>query len=357
MSLPDGLMDHQGLIALAEAHWFDAAESMLRARVAAGDDDPAVRIAHDFAAIGHRVISLDAEDFLELAGQAKGRSWTQRLSKCCFPTEPRARERGALGSLVPLYELMLEVVQLRAQRHEPQALVVTAHLIAEYLCQLAWESKLGHGGDPLRMPKDVGERWGTDDPACPHSSAMRSTARRSINAGRGDQAGYTNYLDKFHSRLGDTLAVCAMNHETIDAGQRPDVGPTCPNPCRWAVRGSLEERRDLDARLRLALIYLESPLVSLRHHAPVGHFFGVPSIAEISEGWIASWNKLTQPWKDGANPLLRALEEGTFTTDQDEALPGLSLLVSVVAKRPIRPGRLLHDIADDIVTALNHASR
>ncbi|MGA4507985.1 hypothetical protein ACQB6R_03000 [Propionibacteriaceae bacterium G1746] len=353
MSSP--LMDNAGLVALAEAHWFDAAESMMRQRVLAGDTDPAVALAHEFAAIGHRVISLDAEDFLELAKQAKGRSWSERLSKCCFPVEPRARERGALGSLVPLYELMLEVVQLRAERHEPQALVVTAHLIAEYLCQLAWEPRLGHGGDPLKLPRDVGQRWGTDDPDCPHSSAMRATARRAVNAGKGDLTGYTNYLDKFHSRLGDTLAVCGMNHETIDAGQRPDVGPTCPNPCRWAVAGSLDERRDLDARLRLALIYVESPLVALRHHAPVGHFFGVPSISEISDGWIATWKKLTTPWNDGSNPLLIALDEERYTIPADEALPGLSLLVSVIGKRQIGPGRLLHDIADDIVTVLGHA--
>lgn len=348
-------MDNAGLVALAEGHWFDAAESMLRNRLAEGAADPALKLAHQYASIGHRVISLDAEDFLELAKQAQSRSWSQQLSRSCFPIEPRARERGALGSLVPIYELMLEVIALRSERHEPQALVVTAHLIGEYLCQLAWEPTLGHGGDPLRMPRDVGERWGTDDPACPHSSAMRSTAKRALNAGKGDLAGYTNYLDKFHSRLGDTLAVCGMNHDTIDAGQRPDVGPTCPNPCSWAVRGTLEERRDLDARLRLALIYLDSPLVSLRHHAPVGHFFGVPSMAEIAEGWIASWKKLTQPWKDGTNPLLRALEDGTYVSDPDEALPGLSLLVSVVAKRQISPGHVLHDIAVDIVTTLNHA--
>lgn len=349
-------MDNDGLIALANGHWFDAAEAMLRQRMLAGETDPAIGLAHELAAIGHRVISLDAEDFLELSRQiTPTRSWAPRLGKCCFPIEPRAKERGALGSLVPLYELMLEVIQLRSQRHEPQALVVTAHLIAEYLCQLAWETRLGHGGDPLRLPKDVGQRWGTDDPECPHSSAMRSTAKRAVNAGKGDLKGFTSYLDKFHSRLGDTLAVCAMNHETIEAGMRPDVGPTCPNPCRWAVHGDLDERRDLDARLRLALIYLESPLVALRHHAPVGHFFGVPSIEEISEGWVKTWQKLTTQWPDGSNPLVAAVEQGTFTIPEDEALPGLSLLVSVVAKQQLLPGRLLHDIAEDIVATVAKA--
>lgn len=51
---------------------------------------------------------------------------------------------------------MLEVLDLRAQRHEPLQIVVTAHLIGEYLAQLAWESTLGHAGDPLRLGETVG---------------------------------------------------------------------------------------------------------------------------------------------------------------------------------------------------------
>src|SRR3712207_8902066 len=61
-----------------------------------------------------------------------------------FPYTTLFRSRGALTSLVPLYELMLEVLQIRALRREPLQVVVTAHLIGEYLIQLAWESTLGH---------------------------------------------------------------------------------------------------------------------------------------------------------------------------------------------------------------------
>ena len=115
---------------------------------------------------------------------------------------------------------MLEVLEIRALRREPLQVVVTAHLIGEYLQQLAWESTLGHGGDPLLMQQFVGgSRWGTDDPACPHSSALRATAKRSLNACNGDTAGYTAYLDRFHSRLGDALGVCALNFATIGAGR------------------------------------------------------------------------------------------------------------------------------------------
>ncbi len=344
-------MDAAALEELCQHQWYDALESVIRRQVAAGDGSAALARAGELAGVAHRVMSLDAEDFHQLAQGHHG-DWAQIMVQASFPHEPRAKDRGALGSLLSLYELMLEVVNLRAARGEPQSLVVTAHLIGEYLCQLAWEPRLGHAGDPARMPDSVGERWGTDDKSCAHNSAMRATAKRSLNAARGDQSGFTSYLDKFHSRLGDTLAVCAMNHQTIEAGDRPDVGPTCAHPCGWVLQGSLAQRRALDARLRLALIYLASPLVALRHHAPVGHFFGVPSMQEISQGWLTTWQKLTAPWPDGSNPLLAALKRGGELTEPGEALPGLSLLVSVVADREVRPSRVLPQLGADITTQL-----
>lgn len=335
--------------ALLDGHWYDALAALLHDHPPKGPNAKKARKAYALATAAKRVLDLDAEDFGTIA---KGFTapWAHRLEQSCFPLEPRDRERGALRSLVPLYELMLEVTQLRALRHEPLQVVVTAHLIGEYLCQLAWEPVLGHGGDPLKMGRTVGERWGTDDPACPHNSAMRATAKRSLNACNGDVAGYTAYLDKFHSRLGDTLAVCAMNHATIGAGERPDVGETCPNPCRWATAGSMAVRRDLDARVRLALLYEDSPIVALRHHAPVGHFFGVPSVQEISEAWLRTWERLSQPWNDGENPLLTAAVPGA--APPDEALPGMSALVSTVAGRTIGPGRVIRSIGDEIVSTL-----
>lgn len=335
--------------ALLDGHWYDALAALLHDNPPRGPEAAKARQAYALATAAKRVLDLDAEDFGTIA-EGFTAPWAHRLAESCFPLHPRDRERGALRSLVPLYELMLEVTQLRALRHEPLQVVVTAHLIGEYLCQLAWEPVLGHGGDPLRMGQTVGERWGTDDPACPHNSAMRATAKRSLNACSGDLPGYTAYLDKFHSRLGDALAVCAMNHATVDAGQRPDVGETCPDPCRWATAGSMEVRRDLDARVRLALLYVDSPIVSLRHHAPVGHFFGVPSVQEISEAWLRTWERLSQPWNDGANPLLLGTVPGN--APPDEALPGMSALVSAVAGRTIGPGRVIRSIGVDIVATL-----
>lgn len=342
--------------ALLDGYWFDAVAGLLDSALNRpdGPTDPRevedlVR-ARDLAVAARRVLDLDAEDFGLIAAGFDA-SWAARLAASSFPAEPRDPNRGALGSLVPIYELMLEVLDIRAHRREPMQVVVTAHLLGEYLPQLAWESTLGHGGDPLVLAETVGgSRWGTDDPGCPHSSALRSTAKRALNACHGDQPGYTAYLDRFHSRQGDALAVCAVNGITVGPGERPDVGDWCPDPCSFVRDLDLVHRRDLDARVRLAKLYVESPLVALRHHAPVGHFFGVPSTAEISEGWLRTWEKLSTPWNDGANPLLLQPVSGSVAAH--EALPGMAALVSAVAGRPMGPGRLLRDIGDDVRRAL-----
>lgn len=334
---------------LSVGHWYDALAVILDSELRAGHGTPAREHALHLAVAAKRVLDLDAEDYWPISRDFPQRPWADDLGAACFPLEPRSPARGALGSLIPLYRLMLEVLQLRALRHEPLQVVVTAHLIGEYLPQLAWESTLGHAGDPLLMAQYVGERWGTDDRSCPHSSAMRATAKRSLNAADGDVAGFTAYLDRYHSRLGSALSMCAMNHETVAAGERPDVGDACPNPCRWAVRGTTAERRSLDARVRLALLYRESPVVALRHHAPVGHFFGVPSTSEISDAWVRTWQRLTVPWADGSNPLT---QPDLGSPEPFEALPGMSALISAVAGRTVGPGTLIREIGADVVAAL-----
>ncbi|SDB80337.1 hypothetical protein GA0111570_102126 [Raineyella antarctica] len=343
----------EAVIALVSNHWYDAAASMLAQRSAAplpGDDCALIDEAGRMATAAKRVLDLDAEDFGTIAAGFE-QPWAVALANARFPLEPREPNRGALGSLVPLYELMLEVVQLRSARQESLQVVVTAHLIGEYLGHLAWEGTLGHAGDPARMRASTDGRWGSDDPACPHTSAQRATAKRSLNACDGDVPGYTAYLDRFHSRLGDALSVCAMNHASIAAGDRPDVGETCADPCGFALRPPLEHRRHLDARVRLARIYQDSPIVALRHHAPVGHFFGVPSVAEISDAWLRTWDKLTQQWPDGCNPLLAP--DAPRVAVEDEALPGLSALVSAVAQRPLGPGHVIRDIGADAIALLD----
>jgi hypothetical protein len=347
--------------ALVRGYWYDAASALLDRTLdgelsgrrseseAVTHNDPTLSRAQQLANAARRVLDLDAEDFATIASGFPS-PWAKRLAESSFPQQPREPERGALGSLIPLYELMLEVLEIRAARGEPLQVVVTAHLIGEYLPLLAWESTLGHGGDPLRLPSFLGgSKWGTDDPSCAHPSASRSTAKRALNACSGDLDGYMTYLDRFHSRLGDALAVCAVNLDTTAIGDRPELADVCPNPCRFVRNLPLERRRDLDARVRLAMLYVGSPIVALRHHAPVGHFFGVPSSAEVSEAWTRTWDQLGRPWRDGCNPLSRAIQEATPDT---EALPGMSALVSAVVGRQITAGHLLRTIGQDLARAL-----
>ncbi len=343
------------VLELVDAHWYDAAAAGLDRLVPQLGAPADLVHAAALARLARRALDLDAEDFAQLAVRFDS-PWAPTLSAAAFPAGPREEDRGALGSMIGLFRLMLEVIDLRAARDEPLQVVLTAHLIGEYLPQLAWEKVLGHGGDPLRLTEQVRDsRWGSDDPDCPHPVNLRSTAHRTLHACEGDLAGYTAYLDRFHSRQGHALAVCAMNHETTGIGERPDVGPSCPNPCAFATRGSLEERRSLDARVRLALIYLESPLVALRHHAPAGHFFGVPSAAEISTAWLETWSRLTKVWPDGANPLLDP--DRVVSIPADEALPGLSSMVSAVAGLPVTPGRLIGEIAAELRQVLTDYER
>lgn len=333
-----------GLTQLVETHWYDAVASQLDDRLSAGE--VSLQAAHELAVMTVRVMWLDAEDFGPLAASRR-EDWATELANCAFPLTPRDPKRGALGSLFPLYRLMLEVLNLRRTRKEPQQLVVVAHLIGEYLPLLAWETTFGHAGDPQEMGRSVGERWGSKDPDCPHPSALRATAKRSLNAAWGDEPGYTGYLDRFHARLGEALATCGTNRATVPGGDRPDVVDGCQNPCRWATAGTAEDRRDLDARIRLAMIYRGSPLVSLRHHAPVGHFFGVPSWGEVDAAWQATWHKLTQQWVDGSNPL-----GGRPMPPSGQGLPGLAELVSVVAGRNVSAGTLIAEMGAELKTKL-----
>ena len=228
---------------------------------------------------------------------------------------------------------MLEVLEIRAARGEPLQVVVTATSSGSI-------SRCSPGNRPSAMQvircgchhSWEGASGGPTTPAARTPSASRSTAKRALNACSGDLDGYTTYLDRFHSRLGDALAVCAVNLDTTAIGDRPEPGDVCPNPCRFVRNLPLERRRDLDARVRLAMLYVDSPIVALRHHAPVGHFFGVPSAAEVSEAWSKTWDQLSQPWRDGCNPLSQAIKEGAADA---EALPGMSALVSAVAGRQI----------------------
>jgi hypothetical protein len=312
-----------------------------------GVDHQTERNVRALAEAGERLLDLDAEDFDVIAASGVlPPAIVEDVRSAQFPRTPTAKQRGSLSSLGPLYQLMLEALDVRWRRREPIHVVVLLHLIAEYLPLLAWEKQLGNAGDPQRVStftKVTGSKWGTDDRSCDHTANQRSAAARVTHASRGDQDSWTVYLDRFHSRVSEALGRCA----THPNGGRPALEGVCRRPCTlWTQLGE-DTRHDLSARVHLARMYAESPAVALRHHAPVGHFFGVPSPKEIAEAWERSWERLVRPWSGDRNPLIAAAE-----SQHEEALPGLTALVTAVAGRPVAKGGTLAGIRDAIAAAL-----
>jgi hypothetical protein len=144
--------------------------------------------ARHLCAFGQRLIELDAEDFgepepgvpVDLVARA-------RLAR--MPQAPDEQPRGAMGSLVPAYRLLLEVIAARWVRREMSALVAMVHITSEYLPLLVWESTLGHAGDPARIERSVGgrgSRFGDyHEHGCPHSGAPPSATTTAAASSRG----------------------------------------------------------------------------------------------------------------------------------------------------------------------------
>lgn len=224
---------------------------------------------------------------------------------------------------------MLEVVAARWARRETAAVIATVHLASEYGPLLAWERALGHAGDPARLPIAVGgagSAWGDfDDARCPHTKAEKSAARHALRVGQGDAVGWRAYLDRQHSYVAQALGVCAAE---------------CPRPCTVLTRLSTADEERVAAGCRLALSYMDSAVVRLRHASPIGHGFGVPSPAEVLEAW------------DRTRTSLGRLDESVLA-DDGFPLAGLSRLFTAIAGTPIRPDTLVAEAAGALAAELD----
>ncbi len=289
--------------------------------------DPRVVRVVNLCAFGQRLVDLDAEDFAERA-EGVPADLVARARECRMPQEPGERRRGALATLVPAYRLLLEVVALRWYRRETSAMVAAIHITSEYLPLLAWQSVLGHAGDPARLPGDVTGRdslWGDlDDHRCPHTKPERSAARAAVHVADGSGTAWRGYLDRQHSAVAHALATCAAG---------------CRAPCTVMTRRGVAERDLLARHCHTALAYEASPIVRLRHAAPVGHGFGVPSPAEV----LAAWG--------GSRTHLARLEPAVLAED-GYPLPGLPSLFSALAGTPVGPDTLVADTAAALLDAL-----
>ena len=339
---------HEVLIALARRYSFGDVAALVAA--GAGGASLTTRDGaqvDQLCAFGQRLLDLDAEDFGNpdaaidansdhsfadrVRGDAVPETLVARAINCRMPQHPRERRRGALGSLRPVFGLLLEVIDARWRRRETAGLVATVHITSEYLPLLVWERVLGHAGDPARLPAQVsgqGSAWGDfDDESCPHTRAEKAAAGHARRVEHDSVAGWRGYLDRQHSHVAHALAVCAAE---------------CPRPCSVLTRHSAEDQKTLEARCRTALSYADSQIVRLRHTAPVGHGFGVPSPAEVLAAWEHSREAL-------------ARHEPAVLTQDGFPLPGLPSLFSALAGARVTPDTILADTADALVEALSAA--
>ncbi|GAA3642015.1 hypothetical protein GCM10022224_000410 [Nonomuraea antimicrobica] len=278
---------------------------------------------------GHRLLSLDAEDFAAEARVVPA-DLRRRARACHMPQTPREQPRGALESLRPAYGLLLEVIAARWHRRELSTMIATVHIASEYLPLLAFEPQLGHAGDPARWPAGLsatGSRFGViGDRECDHTKSEQSATNRTLRVSTEPSEGWRAYFDRQHSQVAGALAVCVA---------------TCRKPCTAMDWIAPEPRADLQARSRTALAFAETPLVRLRHAAPVGHGFGVPSPEEVLDAWDRSRAALDKNAVGSA-----ALKDDGFP------LPGLASLFSAIADAPIEPSTLLAGVSEHIVTLL-----
>lgn len=289
---------------------------------------------------GARLLQLDAVGFDEVEGVP--RDLAAEVGSMRFPSAYEEPGRGSLGSLAPLYGLMLEALEVHWARGDTAHVVLILHLLAEYLPLLVWEPVLGHAGDPPRLRDHVaGTLWATTE--CPMPRHRRSAAERVLAMVPDETSGpvppeqWRSYLDRWHARVASGLRQCARR----PGGGRPAPGDAgCDRPCGVVTVLADDVREDLAARMALAANFADSPVVALRHSAPVGHFFGVPRQDDVSEAWqeTAAW--LCRPWTGqgpfGGNPC-----GGGLRARPDEPLPGLEHLLSAAAGRQVRRSSIL----------------
>ncbi|MFI6520996.1 hypothetical protein ACIBF1_35950 [Spirillospora sp. NPDC050679] len=289
-------------------------------------------------AFGQRVLDLDAEDFgmPEESGEVP-KDLLDRARASRMPQAPRERPRGALASLRPAYALLLEVIAVRWERREMAALVAAVHIASEYLALLAWEPVLGHAGDPALIGRAVtgpGSRFGVPvepgaERMCDHTRPERSACERTLRVAQEPPPGWRAYLDRQHSQVARGLGDCAAR---------------CRTPCSVMSRLDEDVRADLVARCKLAMDFTDTALVRLRHAAPVGHGFGVPSPEEVQTAWARARASLRH------QPLGRAALEGA--EDDPYPLPGFPALVSAIAAAEIVQDDLLNEVSVRLVRAL-----
>lgn len=118
-------------------------------------------------------------------------------------------------------------------------------------------------------------RWDADH-RCPKQDGVISLGE-SAKAATKHPESYSKYLRQQHTRVAAQLLYCGSAGFPLSGG--------CADPCGMAPT-------DQQFRARLTAIHRlgKSPIITLRHGSPVGHFFDVPDQSEVEAAWRESRN-------------------------------------------------------------------
>jgi len=294
----------------------------------------------NLARLGEAVLNVDTHDFESWCQDAQiPQHIRDDLALRIWPMQRQENAVGALHSLIPTFELLLEVFEIRILKGDISMGLSIIHLMTEYLPLLGWENELGHAGNPKQLAEHLSQpnaMWQSD--TCPLNRQQRKAFANVITA-NDTQRNWNIYLRDNHSRVAASLSICAgvPNPASDVSGQR-----TCRTPCSIR-RGN----KDLAWAMVLVRRLKDSSLLTLRHDAPVGHFFSVPQEPEILESWETTWQGLTADRDEAPqtqNPLLNFVRTG--------ALAGLPELLGVVAgvEGAMQPSNLVSQIVAEIKT-------
>lgn len=283
------------------------------------------------ATLGQSLITLDMHDesLVELASGLDAQL-AQRVIQVAWPSSREAQPRGPMQDLVPTYQLLSEVLAIHSLRGETSSVLAVLHLMAEYLPLLAWGTATGDAGDPMAIElrlRAEGALWHTDN--CP----LNRLERGGFTSVLGDED-WENYVRERHSRIASALSVCGgVPHPVVGRSS----GRVCRTPC--AVMSGVA---DIAWRMTLARRFRASDLLQLRHDAPVGHFFAVPSASQVEAAWENTWHALLMDSDEtpvGRNPLT-----GLQPQNSGQRLAGL---LGYIAGQngPLAPGTLVADVA------------
>jgi hypothetical protein len=339
------------LVTLARRYAFREVSALIGAGVTGPDlDTPLLAELQQLCAYGQRLADLDAED-LANPDAAEGattdttfailvdaeRVPDSLVARGTLSHIRRSPDPAAIDGLVdlrPVFALLLEAIEVHWSRVETLAVLALAHVAAEYSPLLAWQTHLGHAGDPFRLREDPaltgpGSRWGRiDDPDCPRPRQEKGAMGRALRVADDPPGGWKSYLDKQHSIVARAFLGCATD---------------CATPCSVVTHLDGDARSRLTDACRAAAAYRGCALVRMRHGALVGHGLGAPSRDEVDDAWERSRRAIGRHGPFAAPVLL----------DDGFALPGLPSLFAAIADAPLSPDTLIADTRDAVIARLD----